>query len=583
MFKVIIKKRDYSEFEIEKFPDSLPNLSFHPFEYKLFSGDVFCLDSHSQKVNILSSPIKSIKDIPGVLIIHGNTTYGTQNDKFFYKCIPFDKSLPCFLIPYKMKTMDFSKVFQNMYITFTFREWYGKMKHPHGLISQIIGDVSDIKNYYIYQLYCRNLNISIQPFYKKTISQLVHHADLISKIRDNNPDIRFVSESSSSPSSPIFSIDPKGSRDFDDAFRISPNPQGEGHQISIYISNVPLIMDTLGLWEYFSPRVATIYLPNENKPMLPSILSDSICSLLEHQHKVAFVLEAIILKGQVISIEFSNQVIKLNRNYVYDTEELESNVFYQQLFGVVREMNKKYPYLREREEVKNSHEVVEYLMLFMNHQVAKRLYSKKQGILREMTRSASSIDIDANGIPAEIETFVKCWGGSSSYVDASTASETGSIGHGHGHSLLGLDVYTQITSPIRRLVDLLNMIKFQQLFIPSTRFTQHANLFFETWINKLEFINASMKNIQKVQRDCKLLAMCTFDPNIVNTIYYGYVIEIGRKTPNKYIVYIPSLQITSGVLSIEKPLEIFKSYSFRLFLFDDEENLQRKIRFQLID
>lgn len=572
MYKLIIKKRDYSEFEIEKFPNSLQDPSFHPFEQKLFSGDVFSLDS-SSKINVLQSPVKSAKDIPGVLVIHGNTTYGTLNDKFLYKCIPNDKSLPCFLIPYKMKTMDFSKVFQNMYITFTFREWWGKMKHPQGVISQIIGDVCDIKNYYNYQLYCRDLNIPIQTFYKKTISQLVHHSDLIPKICDKNPEICSLIRESEQP---IFSIDPKGSKDFDDAFRISPTHNGDGHKISIYISNVSLVLDTLGLWEYFSPRVATIYLPNENKPMLPSILSDSICSLLEGQQKVAFVMEAVVLEGQVISIEFSNQVIKLNRNYVYDSEELESNVFYQQLFGVVREMNKKYPYLRER-EVKDSHELVEYLMLFMNHQVAKRLHSKKEGILREMTRTTST---NTNGIPAEVETFMKYWGGSSTYVDASnTDSETS---HG-GHSLLGLDVYTQITSPIRRLVDLLNMIKFQQLFIPSTRFTENANLFYETWINKLEFINASMKNIQKVQRDCKLLSMCSFDPNILNTMYTGYVIEISTKTPNKYIVYIPSLKITSGVISIEKPLEMYRSYSFRLFLFNDEENLQRKIRFQLID
>jgi exoribonuclease R len=570
MFKLIIKKRDYSEFEFVKFPNSLdPSSSLHPFEQKLFSGDVFTLDS-SSKINVLQSPIKSAKDIPGVLVIHGNTTYGTKNDKFLYKCIPNDKSLPCFLIPYKMKTMDFSKVFQNMYITFTFREWWGKMKHPQGVISQIIGDVCDIKNYYSYQLYCRDLNIPIQTFYKKTISQLVHHSDLIPKICDKNPEICSLIRESDPP---IFSIDPKGSKDFDDAFRISPLKEGKGHQISIYISNVSLVLDTLGLWEYFSPRVSTIYLPNENKPMLPSILSDSICSLLEGQQKVAFVMEAVVREGQVISIEFSNQVIKLTRNYVYDSEELETDTYYKQLFQVVREMNKKYPYLRER-EVKDSHEVVEYLMLFMNHQVAKRLQSKKEGILREMMKSASSLE---NGLPAEVETFMKYWGGSSIYVDASSETSNG------GHSLLGLDVYTQITSPIRRLVDLLNMIKFQQLFIPSTRFTENANLFYETWINKLEFINASMKNIQKVQRDCKLLSMLSFDPNILNTIYTGYVVEIGTKKPNKYIVYIPSLQITSGVLCIEKPLEMYRSYSFRLFLFNDEENLQRKIRIQLTD
>ena len=41
-------------------------------------------------------------------------------------------------------------------------------------------------------------------------------------------------------------------------------------------------MDRLSvLWRSFTKRVSTIYLPDKKRPMLPTILSDCLCSLQE--------------------------------------------------------------------------------------------------------------------------------------------------------------------------------------------------------------------------------------------------------------------------------------------------------------
>ena len=72
------------------------------------------------------------------------------------------------------------------------------------------------------------------------------------------------------------------------------------------------------------------------------------------------------------------------------------------------------------------------------------------------------------------------------------------------HNHLELDTYLHISSPIRRLVDLLNLIQIQEnlgLF----KFTDpHIN--FTKWISKLDYINTTMRLIRKVQSDCNIFS-----------------------------------------------------------------------------
>ena len=52
--------------------------------------------------------------IPGVLVLNGNKTYGKIKKRFLYKCIPDDRRIPEFLIPYTIKS-NFNKVNKNIY------------------------------------------------------------------------------------------------------------------------------------------------------------------------------------------------------------------------------------------------------------------------------------------------------------------------------------------------------------------------------------------------------------------------------------------------------------------------------------
>ena len=61
--------------------------------------------------------------------------------QLLYKCIPDDKRIPIFLVPYKIKP-GFNKK-KNKYVVFEFKEWTDK--HPRGVLGQTIGDVDNLK------------------------------------------------------------------------------------------------------------------------------------------------------------------------------------------------------------------------------------------------------------------------------------------------------------------------------------------------------------------------------------------------------------------------------------------------------
>ena len=58
----------------------------------------------SQKIRLLHSSARSMQVVPGVLVLKDNKIFGKIKDKFLYKCVPDDKRLPVFIVPYKIRT-----------------------------------------------------------------------------------------------------------------------------------------------------------------------------------------------------------------------------------------------------------------------------------------------------------------------------------------------------------------------------------------------------------------------------------------------------------------------------------------------
>ena len=345
-----------------------------PVVEKYFNKDVVFVEDLNGKPYLVSSPTKDITNIPGVLLITGNTYGRFSNKKLLYKCLPDDTSLPAFLIPYQLKKTQFCKKITNLYITFSFHSWDDK--HPIGSLQQNLGEVSELANFCEYKLYCKNIHHSITQFTKqtckiiKTKSEALWGADILEKY----PHIEDRRERD------VMTIDPMGSRDLDDGFGMKTISTRE-IMISVYIANVSLWLDILQLWGNFSERVSTIYLPEFKRTMLPSILSENMCSLLKNQERFAFTMDVLVdtHSGEILSVNFVNSLISVKENYAYEHKSLLWNPVYKQLLCVCKNINNKYAYL---DAVSDSHDVVALLMIMMNHQSALSLKQKNNGIFR---------------------------------------------------------------------------------------------------------------------------------------------------------------------------------------------------------
>ena len=237
---------------------------------------------------------------PGVL--YPTMTFGIYGKKKLYRCRPFEKDLPDIYLAYTTNES------LPLYILFEYKEedQFGK---PIGMVKEKIGPINVEENFYKYQLHCYSL-VS-KPFPKQ-----------ISKAQNEILKSRNCWN--------VFTIDPETTRDYDDAFSIRTlSPQC--HQISIYIANVPILLEKNNLWGLLNDRVSTIYLPNQAIPLLPKILSEDCCSLQENKERMCFVMDVIVVNHKIDSVQFDSYSVIVKKNFVYEEPKLLKNRDYKLL------------------------------------------------------------------------------------------------------------------------------------------------------------------------------------------------------------------------------------------------------------
>ncbi len=565
-YKLIVENRKYERYSFIDVKTmsvlSDDECVLNPLEHKLFNHDIFTF--HDNQCNLLHSTIKSATYIPGVLVLKNDRRFGKYKKKYLYKCIPDDKRLPIFLVPYSVK-QQFAKNYVNKYVIFKFKNWDNK--HPYGELANVLGNVSSLDIFYEYQLYCKSLYASIQKFTKQTMKQLKTHSQdyFIDCIKQ-----KYKMEERMGRD--IITIDPKTSKDFDDAFGMEETDME--FIISIYITNVSMWLDALNLWDSFTERVSTIYLPDRKRPMLPTILSDTLCSLKEEDIKFAFTLDLCVDKKtfNLTGYKFVNTIIKIRKNYVYDSEEQEADPLYLKLKKVLTTLNKKKEY-KYIETIQTSHDLIAYLMIWMNYTSAKELVNYKCGLFR--SSKMNDTFVPPSNIEDDIQKFLKIWnsygGKYCNYEDLER------------HDMLELDAYVHITSPIRRLVDLLTMIILQEK-LGLIVWGEQAKQFYKYWTtdNSIEYINTTMRSIRRVQNDCQLLNICSTNQAILNAEYDGFIFDKIKRNDGlfQYMVYLKELNMTNRITTRHD----FVNYSFqkfKIYIFHDQERLKHKVRLEI--
>ena len=556
-----------------------------PLLNKLFHDDVVTTNE-TNEIHVISSTVRD-NPFPAVLVLNGGKTFGRtitnsgKQGRLLYQCVPDNPHLPIFLVPYDIKP-DFSKVVKNKYVIVKFDHWHGS--HPQGILDAVLGNVDEYLPFSEYQLYCRNLiKLHDKAFaeFTKAARQWKSKSDDEPWIRSHlaNPAYKIADLTHIDN---IVSVDPSGCEDIDDAFSIMRLPDlNQGlFKVSIYIANVPLWLSVLDLWQFIEGenRITTVYLPDRKVPMLPTVLSEDLCSLKAGKLRYAFVMHATFkvkedkgsegtegtdsprdLKGtfELESVTYENALINVKTNYTYEDKKLLKSADYILLKQIAASLD----------DASDSHEVVATFMKFMNSHCAETLAKMNTGIFRNQKGSTLNSVEGGTLSPcstlnsAEGRTLGPCSTLNSAFGGILSATY-GTINEGHAH--LGLTHYTHITSPIRRIVDLINM-----------RFMMNFDSIHPVKESAIEKINKMSKSAKKAQMDCELYSkVLGADPE---TVYTGAIVDVdtdefGRVT---HTVYLEELKTYARVKGAVGTL-------YKIYLFDDEHNLRRKIRVECI-
>jgi len=528
-----------------------------PIKLGLLPDDIIC-----ETGKIMGSPYRISYKIPGILQLN-NRTFGRYKNKLLYKCYPNDPRLPIFLIPFQEKRSSFNKSGSNKFVLFRFEEW--NQKHPIGILTQTFGTVDDYYAFCKYQLIRNNINVESSIQFTKTILNAMNCRPVQSIVLDIGIKYNFDNRAHCS----VFSIDPPGCTDIDDAIGIRDTSRG--HTISIYIANVPVWIEYLELWEHLPNKNATVYLPHEKLPMLPPLLSEKICSLKENELKLAFVMDITIENNSIVTTEFKTAMISLQKNYEYEEESLLNNPEYTKILNITKTISKTMPIMNA---IGDSHDVVAFYMLYMNHVSAQRLKYMKTGIFRN--KKTAHFFNDA--IDNEDKQFIESWNGDSAEYTLYEKHST------HDLIMGGSDCYTHITSPIRRIIDLLNMTTILEK-TNLINFDMPAQIYIKNRYAEIQTINENMRKISKVQAECALLHYINNDDNAIkDTILTGLVIEKSdhiQADEYECTIFINKIRFLSKIKTIRE-LRLYSKYEFTIHIFVDEANLRQKIRLHLI-
>jgi exoribonuclease II len=267
---------------------------------------------------------------------------------------------------------------------------------------------------------------------------------------------------------PSFTIDGPLTKDFDDA--LSVTLEGDTIHLGIHITDVAgVVPETSRLDEDAFHRGSSVYLPCQQIPMFPPELSNDTLSLKEGCDRWAIsLLSRLDNQGNLMEYEFAPSLVRVRKRYTYD--EVNEQHIHEEPFQAMLRLSHA---LRQRrvedgallltlpelairiqeqggisvekiDQDSPSRMVVAECMILHN-QLAGR-FARKHGIpLLYRSQGGPSERLPSEGMDYIYYVFKQ----RRKLTPLTISSEA------KQHSGLGVDVYTQASSPIRRYFDLL--------------------------------------------------------------------------------------------------------------------------------
>jgi exoribonuclease R len=481
---------------------------------------------------------RSKETILGILYLDSKTIYSSKNGAPRYIFKPLNRIYPNFFVQSSKKDAKNQKY----YVKIEFKDWPESDKIPSGMIKDYIGTLGNISSECeALRCYYSLDNVSIK-IPKEKINEDIKHVEEID-------DIDYT----------IFSIDPPGSNDIDDAFHFKFNPDKNQYEIGVHIASPAYFLS--GYMDDILKKVSTVYLPMKKYNMLPPIYSENILSLLEGKKRRALsIIYTFEYTYNIVSYEIKSTKVFNEKNFTY--EEFDK-----------KQMNKNpSPFVSfsknffNDDEI-NSHKLVEKWMIYTNEKIAAHLienYSDKNIIIRSQEKSSVK--------PIELDDYLYICGEKSAKYDLYSADKESS----HSHYRLNLQIYTHFTSPIRRAVDF--YVHSLLLGIESSLSKEHIQEYIEN-INK--FTKSNRKFQRKVDRICFLANIKNADKHIETM---GYIIEIKN---DKYIrVYILEYKLEEKIYCTNMAdnimYKLYDKINIRLYVFLLNDNIFDKLKIEIV-
>jgi exoribonuclease R len=284
-----------------------------------------------------------------------------------------------------------------------------------------------------------------------------------------------------------FTIDPLGSKDLDDA--ISVDYREDGLHLMVHIADVSeFIYPGSKYWEQVIENGSTFYSSKKNCPMIPRHFSDEICSIRENkishvitnEFVIPYIDYGVLDLNKITYLGYYYSTVQSSKQFTY--EEVDSIMkrktrfenYYEIFLHICQITNKlKKSFNSIKLNLKSdsqSHDMIEVLMLWVNHMMAKEIKSKydvgvfrnhpppfenQQKILNQLLNSSNTREdlIEfTKKIPSYSPIQIKTFEYLLKDIMRKALYEKDPV----FHFALGFDSYIHFTSPIRRAADLIN-------------------------------------------------------------------------------------------------------------------------------
>jgi len=268
---------------------------------------------------------------------------------------------------------------------------------------------------------------------------------------------------------PTYTIDDESTLDKDDAFSLDEN----GHRIWIHIAAASTVIAKNSIFDLEAQyRKSSVYLPEITIPMLPKEISENIASLKPNKKRLCLSLVLDLdEKSNIVKSNFVKTFIKTNQSFTYESADLifeNTKHKLHKIFSKIQKFTKSHSIERELRgaQIFNkpdsmikiskegkisvsmsspnspSQKLISELMVVYNVKMAEFFSTNKIPALYRHQPESQVLH------PREKSELLN-WYRASKYMRPAKVSIDSDV-----HSGLGVDLYCQSTSPIRRFSDL---------------------------------------------------------------------------------------------------------------------------------